>query len=147
MFIRPHCLISSSSFSFSHAWFSHRWLHSSLNISLSTTIWAVWHKIKHHLSSLFCPWLMFDLLDHLHTWGRSPQLNWTEPTDWLTDWLPLSNDLTDWANCSDWTNLSGWLPDRKNLWTMILILIWSELTELNWRPIKNDGLTEWYSWP
>ena len=65
----------------------------------------------------------------------------------LTGRLPLSNDLTYWADCSDWTNLSGWLSDRKNLWTTISIPIWSEPTEPNWRPIKNDGPTEQYSWP
>ena len=65
----------------------------------------------------------------------------------LTGQLPLLNDLTYWANCSDWTNLSGWLSDMKNLQTTILILIWSEPTKPNQRPIKNDGPTKWYSCP
>ena len=140
---RPHCLISSSSISFSLSMLDilvYK-LHSSLNISLFTTIWVC--DIKSSITSyslFFYPWLVFDLLDHLCTWGRSPWLNQTKPTDWLAD-------------CLYWMvwPIKPTTPTEPIYQANYLIRKISEQwywyqSELNWRSIKNDGLTEWYSW-
>ena len=84
-------------------------------------------SITSHLSSVLGRCLIY-LIVYV---PEADPMNWTELTDWLTGWLPLLNNLTYWADCSDWTDLSDWLSDRKNLWTIILILIWSEPTKLN----------------
>ena len=51
-------------------------------------------------SLFFCPWLMFDLLDYLCTWGRPLWLNWT---DWLADclyWMIWPMSWLLWLNWS-----------------------------------------------
>ena len=99
-------------------------------------------SITSHLSSVLS-WCLIYLIVYI---PEADTPDWNK-LNWLTGWLPLLNNLTYWADCSDWTNLSGWLSDTKNLWMTISILIWSELTKPNQRLIKNNGPTKWYSCP